>query len=163
MLSNYDFENNYYTSFRSIYTSLYHKSSNIYSPADTARSLLICSRYSPSPEYADTILLIILFSFPVTESYLTLLIMPGLPDFTIFSNLVTELQALLKKLPKSVPLATRQDKICEVFIKIPIPFDPTQDWEVFNRRMDALFSEDLRDAHGRLYHLKRGAFAKQLL
>ena len=89
--------------------------------------------------------------------------MPGLPDFTIFSNLVTELQALLKKLPKSVPPATRQDKICEVFIKIPIPFDPTQDWEVFNRRMDALFSEDLRDASGRLYHLKRGAFGLDMV
>ncbi len=89
--------------------------------------------------------------------------MPGLPNYNSFSNLVKELQALEKRLPKSIPVAMRNDKICDVFVKIPLSFDPSEDWEIFNRRMDALFSEELRDKSGRLLHIKRGEYGLSMV
>jgi hypothetical protein len=73
-----------------------------------------------------------------------------------FSQNLKLLKALVKALPKSVPVASQSDRIFEVFSNIPVPSNPVEQFEVFNRRMDNLFGEDLRDAQGRLLNVKRG-------
>ncbi|KAF4612503.1 hypothetical protein D9613_012755 [Agrocybe pediades] len=79
--------------------------------------------------------------------------------FSIFKAKVDELKSITPMVPTSLPAATKKDKIYEVFEKIPTSTDVTVQWEIFNRRMDALFSAELRDPQsGRLLHLKRGKF-----
>ncbi|KAF4609484.1 hypothetical protein D9613_012328 [Agrocybe pediades] len=86
--------------------------------------------------------------------------MPAISNaFSIFKAKVDELKSIAPKVPTSLPVATKKDKIYEVFEKIPTSTDVTVHWEIFNRRMDALFSAELRDPQsGRLLHLKRGKF-----
>jgi hypothetical protein len=66
--------------------------------------------------------------------------------------LVKNIVALSSSLPKSVPNATTQDKIWIVM--------HTQEgettFETFNKRFDALFGEDCRDADGHLHHIRQG-------
>ncbi|KAJ2920184.1 hypothetical protein MD484_g20, partial [Candolleomyces efflorescens] len=84
--------------------------------------------------------------------------------FSVFSKNVTTLHQLTKRLPTSVPLAPKDSRITTVFTNIPVPKDPLEHWEVFNRRMDALFSEDSRDkATGRLPNVQRGKHGLDLV
>src|ERR1700678_1372713 len=82
--------------------------------------------------------------------------MPGLPNFKVFSEKFAALQSLTKLLPKTIPLATKDDQIYQVFNRIPVPADPAGHWEVFNKHMDALFAHELRNETGRLVHVRRG-------
>jgi hypothetical protein len=86
-----------------------------------------------------------------------------LPDFKAFSEKTGELKALVKILPRTVPLGTKRDRIYQVFDNIPVPNDVGQHWETFNRRMDNLFGEELRDAAGRLLNVKRGPFGMDMV
>ena len=66
------------------------------------------------------------------------------------------LKTLVQKLPYTVPLATTDDKIAQVFRDIPEPTDNDEKWPTFNRRMDILFGEDVRGSNGRLLYILRG-------
>jgi len=59
-------------------------------------------------------------------------------------------------LPLTLPIATKNDKIFEVFENIPVPTDGSAHWKTFNRRFDILFGEDVRDLQGRLLHVTSG-------
>ncbi|KAJ2922967.1 hypothetical protein H1R20_g14147, partial [Candolleomyces eurysporus] len=84
--------------------------------------------------------------------------------FAVFSKHVTTLHQLSKKLPTAVPIAPKDSRISTVFANIPVPDDPLEHWEVFNRRMDALFSEDSRDkVTGRLPNIQRGKHGLDLV
>lgn len=73
------------------------------------------------------------------------------------------LKTLVEKLPASVPLASPEDKINQVFQNIPETNDDEDgQWRVFNRRMDALFGNDVRDSNGRL-HIHRGPHGMDLV
>jgi hypothetical protein len=86
-----------------------------------------------------------------------------LPNYELFSKKVDELKDLTKRLPKSVPLALQSDKICQVFKNIPVPEEPSEHWPTFNRWMDNLFGNELRDGEGRLLYVKRGAFGMDMV
>jgi hypothetical protein len=73
------------------------------------------------------------------------------------------LSSLVSLLPSSVPLATKNDEIFRIFTKIPIPDDPEDQWPVFNRRMDILFGEDVRNTNGRLANVVRGPLGMDLV
>lgn len=86
-----------------------------------------------------------------------------LPDYRIFAEKLEKLKALAQNLPKTVPVATKDDRIFQVFANIPVTDQPAEHWETFNRRMDALFGHDLRNSDGRLLHVKRGPFGINLV
>lgn len=80
------------------------------------------------------------------------------PARTFVEEQVRVLISLLPSLPASVKLATKDDNISRIFTSIPVPNDPDLQWPVFNRRMDILFGEDVRDDKGRLLNVMRGPF-----
>jgi hypothetical protein len=67
--------------------------------------------------------------------------------------LVDQIDMLSRKLPSSVPIATRESKISTSII---LPGQDGDAASTFNRRMDVLFGEDLRDAAGRLKYVATG-------
>lgn len=67
-------------------------------------------------------------------------------------SLIANIISLVNGLPRSIPLATKDDKIFEV---MGSP-EGESAWQTFNKRFDALFAEDCRDQHGRLHHIRRG-------
>lgn len=76
------------------------------------------------------------------------------------------LQTLVQSLPKSVPLAYKDGKICEIFEKVqePLPTaDPEEHWVTPNCCMDLLFGNDVRDKNGNLYNITRGPFGMDLV
>jgi hypothetical protein len=73
------------------------------------------------------------------------------------------LSSLVSCLPDSVPLATKDDEIARIFTKIPVPNDAELQWPVFNRRMDILFGEDVRNNAGRLTNVLRGPFGMDMV
>lgn len=87
--------------------------------------------------------------------------MPQNP-FSDFKALVDKLKKLVQRLPKSIPLATEKHRIHEVFTNIPIPSDPSSSYECFNKRMDALYAEDLRQ-DGKLPNVYRGPYGLDLV
>ena len=80
----------------------------------------------------------------------------------IVEDQIGHLKALVSALPSSVPPATEDGRIATVFTKIPESKDPDDQWPVFNRRMDALFGEDLR-VNGRLLNVTRGPFGMDMV
>lgn len=86
-----------------------------------------------------------------------------LPDFRVFSEKLTLLKSLTKLLPNTIPVATKDDKIFQVFTNIPLTDNPEEQWPIFNRRMDAIFGHELRDSSGRLLHVKRGKLGIELV
>lgn len=86
-----------------------------------------------------------------------------LPDFCTFYQKIDQLRGLAKQLPPTVPMATKDDRIVKVFTNIPVSKNPTEHWETFNQRMDALFGNELCDSNGRLLNIKRGAFGIDLV
>jgi len=83
--------------------------------------------------------------------------------YTTFQARLTILKTIAKKIPLTVSLATKTDKIPEIFKSIPVPRDADKHWEVFNRRMDLLFGEDVRDSAGRLKYFRRGALGLDMV
>ncbi|KAF6743232.1 hypothetical protein DFP72DRAFT_859159 [Ephemerocybe angulata] len=75
--------------------------------------------------------------------------------FTIFKSHIATLQALEKSLPSQVPVGKKVGQIGTVFKNIPESTNPTEHWGIFNRRMDALYGEDLRK-EGDLPNIVRG-------
>ena len=75
-----------------------------------------------------------------------------MPTIEEIVQLAKKISTLSSSLPPSVPKATPKDKIWTVW--------QTQEgdtpFETFNKRFDALFSEDCRDAEGRLPHIRQG-------
>jgi len=63
----------------------------------------------------------------------------------------------------TLPIATKNNKIFEVFENIPVPTDGSAHWKTFNCRFDILFGEDVRDLQGRLLHVKRGELGMDLI
>lgn len=86
-----------------------------------------------------------------------------LPDFRVFAEKLTILKSLTKLLPNTVPVATKNDKIFQVFTSIPLNNNPEEEWPIFNRRMDAIFGHELRDSSGRLLHVRRGKLGMDLV
>lgn len=86
-----------------------------------------------------------------------------LPDFKVFSEKFAQLESLITALPKAIPLAMKDDKIYQVFDRIPVSADPSKGWEIFNGRMDAIFGHELRDEKGRLLHVKRGPLGMDMI
>jgi hypothetical protein len=89
--------------------------------------------------------------------------MAPLAAYKDFFTKVTNLTALAKDIPETVPLATKDDEICRIFEKFPLPEQMSEDWEIFNRRMDILFGENVRDGNGRLSNLRRGPYGMDLV
>lgn len=84
--------------------------------------------------------------------------------FGQFSLLVTELVELVKNLPTSVRSAKSNSRIVTVFTNIPVPDNPIDQWEAFDKRMNALYGEDLRDAGTkRLPNIQRGKHGLDLV
>ena len=80
-------------------------------------------------------------------------------SFQTFTARVDVLGESIRAIPTSVAVATKKDAIFTLFEKIPIPQggSASAHFEVFNRRMDLLFGEDVRDkATQRLLNVKRG-------
>ncbi|TEB28212.1 hypothetical protein FA13DRAFT_1794200 [Coprinellus micaceus] len=83
-------------------------------------------------------------------------------DFTIFSGHVNTLQKLKKQLPSTLPVAKADGRISEVFSSLPVPENPIEQWEIFDRRLNALWSEDKR-VNGRLPHMEVGQFRAETI
>jgi hypothetical protein len=67
--------------------------------------------------------------------------------------LVDRIDALTRKLPSSVPTATRESKIATAIV---LAGQDGGAASTFNRRMDILFGEDVRDDAGRLMYVEAG-------
>jgi hypothetical protein len=90
--------------------------------------------------------------------------MSSVNSFPNFLQRLSRLEQVVKTLPKSIPLAKKSDAVFTVFQNIPIPEDVTGHFEAFNRRMDALFGNDVRDpVTGRLVNIRRGPFGIDLV
>ena len=88
---------------------------------------------------------------------------PAINHYKLFSEKLGALKDLVTKLPRTVFVATKNDRIFQVFTAIPVPADSDKHWEVFNRRMDSLFGEDVRDEQGRLTNVKRGEYGMDMV
>jgi hypothetical protein len=92
--------------------------------------------------------------------------MPLNPDdyYRIFSKHVKDLAELSPLLPNSLPEATDDGLIASIFCRVPVSNDPLERWEVFNRRMDLLFAEEMRDnSTGYLLNIACGPFGMDLV
>lgn len=84
--------------------------------------------------------------------------------FQTFTALNEELASLVETLPTSVPSAKAKSRIVTVFTSIPVPKNPLELWEVFDRQFNALFGEDLRDVKTkRLPNIQRGKHGLDLV
>ena len=82
---------------------------------------------------------------------------PSPNSFQVFTALNKELTSLVESLPTSVPNAKATSRTITVFTSIPVPKNPLELWEVFDRRFNALFGEDLRDVKTkRLPNIQQG-------
>lgn len=66
-------------------------------------------------------------------------------------DLITQIDSLISALPETIPEATKDD-----IIYTAMKANGDTPFETFNRRMDAIIGEDLRDEQGRLRYLRRG-------
>ena len=74
---------------------------------------------------------------------------------------VKRLKKLIKQLPDDVPLGTADDRVHQIFTRIPLT--EGEEWETFNRRMDNLFRESERDSDGHLKNIYRGPFGMDMV
>ena len=84
-------------------------------------------------------------------------------SYSTFNENISTLTALIATIPESVPLATKDDRIHQIFTSIPPPDNDAEVWEVFNRRFDNLFGEDTRDDANSLPNIKRGEYGMDLV
>ncbi|KAK1227395.1 hypothetical protein PQX77_009610 [Marasmius sp. AFHP31] len=73
------------------------------------------------------------------------------------------LRTLTSKLPNTVREASEQDVIYTAFQNVLESNDPSEGWEIVNRRMDILFGQQERDANGKLKNIMRGKFGMDLV
>ena len=64
---------------------------------------------------------------------------------------VKRLKKLIKQLPDDVRLGTADDRVHQIFTRIPLT--EGEEWEMFNWRMDNLFGESERDSDGHLKNI----------
>ncbi|KAJ3501122.1 hypothetical protein NMY22_g19033 [Coprinellus aureogranulatus] len=82
--------------------------------------------------------------------------------YSEFQSVLEQLKKL--KLPLSVPVATKDSRISEVFASVPVPTNPLLQWQACNHRFDSLYGEDLRDPEtGRLPNILRGKHGLSLV
>ncbi|KAJ2920749.1 hypothetical protein H1R20_g16345, partial [Candolleomyces eurysporus] len=92
------------------------------------------------------------------------LIMPPPDFFQHFSKHVANLAKLLSSLPSSLREGKKEGLIAATFNKITVPESNDEYWQVFNRRLDILFSEEQRDEKtGRLPNITRGPLGMGLV
>ncbi|PPR07539.1 hypothetical protein CVT24_007136, partial [Panaeolus cyanescens] len=86
----------------------------------------------------------------------------GLDLRQIFLKHVQTLKSLQPLLPDTLPLATRESRVNEIFVKQPEPTSLDEWWEVFNRRMDILYGDNTRigdtEKTRRLQNMERGQY-----
>lgn len=75
-----------------------------------------------------------------------------MPTISEVKALVKAITTLSNGLPQSIPLGTKEDKIWTVMHSE----EGETAHETFNRRFDAMFGEDCRDAAGRLQYVRKG-------
>ncbi|RXW12522.1 hypothetical protein EST38_g13333, partial [Candolleomyces aberdarensis] len=80
----------------------------------------------------------------------------------VFARKVKALRSLILQLPPTVPIAKPDSQIVEVFKRHPVPADSSENWEIFNRRMDILFGEETR-VNGHLPTVERGRYGMDLI
>jgi hypothetical protein len=76
------------------------------------------------------------------------------------------LKTLASVLPNTVRLATETDIIHQVFTRCPVPQNGAsgeQHWQTFNRRLDILFGENVRNSDGCLQHIMQGPFGMDMV
>lgn len=90
--------------------------------------------------------------------------MPTPNAYKTFVEKLDLLEEVSRGIPASVPMARKNHLIAVTFENIPVPDNTPLHWEVFNRRMDALFGDDVRDPKtGRLLNIARGPFGMVLV
>jgi hypothetical protein len=68
--------------------------------------------------------------------------------------LIVKLISLCQGLPKTVPIAEKDDKIYHVITNV----NEDDPWQSFNRKFDLLFGEDCRDGKGHFQNIRRGRY-----
>ncbi|KAF6744658.1 hypothetical protein DFP72DRAFT_1093429 [Ephemerocybe angulata] len=82
----------------------------------------------------------------------------------VFARYFSTIKAKTPLLPASIPLAKIDSRIQQVFNNIPADGPADEAFEVFDRRFNALYHEDLRDAAtGRLPNFERGQHGLDLV
>ena len=89
--------------------------------------------------------------------------MAPLAAYKDFFMKFTNLTALAKYIPETVPLATKDDKIYHIFEKFPLPEQMSEDWEIFSQCMDILFGENVCNGNGHLSNLRHGPYRMDLV
>ncbi|KAJ7853231.1 hypothetical protein B0H13DRAFT_2359136 [Mycena leptocephala] len=79
----------------------------------------------------------------------------GETEIAAMEALAKQIDTLTRKLPSSVPIAARESDIPRL---LALPGRDGDAASTFNRRMDLLFGEDLRDAAGRLKYVVAGKY-----
>jgi hypothetical protein len=92
------------------------------------------------------------FPLPFIPSKSTLLVSAKMSTISEIKALIKAVTALSNNLPQSVQKGTKEDKIWSVMNTE----ERETAHETFNRRFDAMFGEDSRDAAGRLQHVRKG-------
>lgn len=82
-------------------------------------------------------------------------------DFHARAAIVEAITLLIKNLPSSVPEGKREGKLYRVLTNDS--YRGETPWETFNKRMDATFGEDCRNAEGRLENVCRGRFGMDIV
>ena len=75
-------------------------------------------------------------------------------DIVQAANLIVQIKELARKLPVSIPEATRDSYVYHVLTNT----HGEGHWETFNRRFDLLYGKDCIDAKGQLQNIERGKF-----
>jgi hypothetical protein len=79
---------------------------------------------------------------------------PAMAATVTAASLIANLISLCQRLPKSVPVAHKDDDIYRI-IRTAHGDDP---WQSFNRKFDLLYGEDCRDAKGYLRNIRSGKY-----
>ena len=82
-------------------------------------------------------------------------------DFHAQAAIVEAITLLIKNLPSSVPEGKREGKLYHVLTNDS--YRGETPWETFNKRMDATFGEDCRNAEGRLENVCWGWFGMDIV
>ncbi|KAJ7454476.1 hypothetical protein FB451DRAFT_1518118 [Mycena latifolia] len=79
----------------------------------------------------------------------------GETEIAAMEALVDRIGSLTRQLPSSIPIATRESKIATAIVLLGQDGGAAS---TFNRRMDILFGEELRDDRGRLKYVEGGKY-----
>jgi hypothetical protein len=82
-------------------------------------------------------------------------------EFHTRATIVEAITLLTKNLPSSVPEGKRDGKLYRVLTNDD--YRGETPWETFNKRIDATFGEDCRNADGRLENVCRGRFGMDIV